>query len=298
MKKRHRTIAAAALSVCMLSATAPSALLAEASYGPNGDIRAARTAVSQSTAMNSTNMADFVRYERQKLPEGRYWNTGNPNTTSKNRIYGSMHTHLPMGPTVYPHFYQSYWQYQEDYYQCAGFAKKLQIDYFGTDVFTQVGLPADYTPQIGDHLRLSVSVRGRHISDHSIFITAVNGLSIVYADCNADGYCTIDWDQRMTFQRAADGTLYSDSNGWNYEYLWVERPVRLGDADADGRLTNNDINAMNAVINGTAGYKQMDCDRRSQACDINGDYRINSKDVTLLNKLLNGSALSQYGFIK
>lgn len=300
MKKCLRTIAASALSACLLAAAAPAALTANASYGPNGTIKATRTTVSQSTALVPTRMADFVRYERQRLPEGRYWNTGNPNTTSSNRIWDSHDTCLPMGPTVYKHFYQTYWQYMEPYYQCAGFAKKLQIDYFGTDVFTQVGSnPGSYTPQIGDHLRLSISLRNNmHLLDHSIFVTAVNGLSITYADCNADGYCGIDWDQHMTFQRASDGTLYCDLDGYHYEFLWVERPVKLGDANADGLLTDDDIDAMNAVINGTAGYKQMDCDRRSQACDINGDYRIDSRDVSLLRKLLNGTALSQYGFIK
>lgn len=73
--------------------------------------------------------------------------------------------------------------------QCMGFAFKLANEYFGgsarkwTEVQDLEGIKA------GDIVRMN---------GHSVFVTAVTGEMVTYADCNIDQQCKIRWDTQIS----------------------------------------------------------------------------------------------------
>lgn len=261
-------------------------------------VKTHNTKLSQATAAVTTNMHDFCRIESYKLPNNTYWNTGNPSTSSRTAIANDMSSYLPMGPTALKNFVNSYWQVQEPYYQCAGFAKKLQCDYFGTNAFVQIS-DNSYIPEIGDHLRVERFYKGRSLGEHSVFIRTVNSNSITFADCNSDGNNIIKWNNTVNTYRDSAGRLCYKIGGCTYQFVWAERPIKLGDANADGILSNDDLKAMDNIINGNISYRMYDGLLREYTADINGDHTIDSTDKTILSQLINNknSARNIYGFV-
>ncbi|MEE3404027.1 MAG: M4 family metallopeptidase [Acutalibacteraceae bacterium] len=258
-----------------------------------------QTAPSQQMAANANYMADFVRAESRKLPSGRYWNTGNPDKTSEYGWLDDTSTYMLMGPTAYPDFWTCYWQYDEPYYQCAGFAKKLQVDYFGTNTFVQ-NSNVNYTPQIGDHLRVDQYYKGSSMnSSHSVFITGVNGSTITFADCNKDNKCGIRWALNATFTRDSSGRLSYQRDGYEWRFSWVERPLKKGDVNADGLVDSKDRTVMSNLLKGNLSNSMRDVYLRHLAADINGDGKVNSTDSTLLTQLVNNTngARNKYGCV-
>lgn len=255
---------------------------------------------TQAEAEGTDFMADFVKKEQEKFPSGKYWNTGDPDTWSENAIKNDHTTSLPMGPTVRPFFGLLNWQTEEDYFQCAGFAKKLQHDYFGRTVMIQDDDP-NYVPQIGDHLRLAHYMGSYKIDDkgHSVFVTAVDGDTITYADCNDGGDCVINWNKTMELTRNSEGKIcIGSTRSYHDEFAWVERPLKQGDVNADGKIDNYDCWQLRYLVSGKADDVQENDIWRRYAADLNGDGRIDSEDQNLLYVLtFSPSAKNQYGFV-
>ncbi len=263
-----------------------------------------QSSLTQSAAESSSTMNSFVNTEKSKLPHGRYWTTGNPDTTNSYSPGGfDLSTAMTGGPLVLNSFRQSYWQYVEAYYQCAGFAKKLQCDYFGTYTALQNTNESAYQLKPGDHLRIYYDMPfGAPVdrTSHSIFIISVNGNSFTYADCNANGDCKILWNQNgsytksngvYTFKLAGDNT--------NYKFEFVERPIKIGDVNADGVLNWSDYSEMSPIINGTAQYKQYDCYYRRLAADANRDGIVDYTDRNIVYDIIynRNNARSTYGYV-
>lgn len=261
-------------------------------------VKSHRTSLSQATAAVPTRMSDFTRIESYNLPEGRYWNTGDPNTASRVAKYGDTSTYLPMGPTAIKNFVICSWQNEEPYYQCAGFAKKLQTDFFHTDTFVQ-NSDLSYVPELGDHLRVDQYSRSTYLGTHSVFIRAIDSNTITYADCNSDQNNVIKWNNRVSWYRENDGRFCFSDGLCTYKFVWVERPLKQGDTNADGVLDNNDLVAMDNIISGNISYRMYDGLLREFTADINGDYVVDSADRDILYDLINcrNYARERYGFV-
>ena len=258
-----------------------------------------RTFISQAEGASTQFMSDFVRNESNKLPEGRYWNTGNPDTTSGTSIGNDTNTFLPMGPTTLPGFRSLFWQNEEPYYQCAGFAKKLQIDYFGTDTFVQNSDAEHYVPELGDHLRVHVYHKSEDMGIHSVFIRSIDDNNIIFADCNFGETNVIMWNKKVRYSRDINNNFYMSDDLYTYKFEWVERPIKQGDTNADGVINNDDLAAMDNIINGNVSYRMHDGLLREFTADMNGDYLINNYDKELLIELINNNDDSKwkYGFV-
>lgn len=256
--------------------------------------------MSQSDASNTVSMANFVAQEKIKFPTGKYWTTGNPDSCGNQPVPDEFNTSVPMGPTVHYNFGAIDWPYEEDYYQCAGFAKKVQMDRYHTNMFTQDDRASSYIPRAGDHLRLEVIYKGMVTSEHSIFITAANSSTLTYAECNYDGNNRIRWDQSASWYRDSSGRVCFTKGSDTYRFVWVERAIPVGDTNADGTVNAADRTMMNALISNTASTYYTNTIMRRYAADINRDGWINQYDLTLLNKLISntGGICSYYGFIK
>ncbi|HEX3038135.1 MAG TPA: hypothetical protein VHO94_03980 [Oscillospiraceae bacterium] len=114
--------------------------------------------------------------EQAKFPDGTYWAGGNPDhyTTSPSKQENSF----------------------EGAYQCQGFALKLAYDLYGSnarDDWQRASNLNNLKP--GDLIRYYTS------SEHTIFVTNVNGNTITFADCNyvgKAGDCKIRWNGIMS----------------------------------------------------------------------------------------------------
>lgn len=85
------------------------------------------------------------------------------------------------------------------YAQCNGFAHKLGFDAYGTDPRGWT-LPSNLLSYINNDIKPGDIIRVKKWSadDHTIFVTAVIGETIVFADCNSSGNCDIRWDATIT----------------------------------------------------------------------------------------------------
>lgn len=262
------------------------------------------TDMRQYAAANSTNMSNFVRAESQKYPNGKYWNGDDINTYASAPLDTSSYTQNN-GITVCPTFYQGYntdfdYANEEAYFECAGFAKKLQMDYFGTTKFLQLTNGYGYTPRIGDHLRVARSV-GPSSTGHSIFITSVSGSRITYADCNAGGDNKIAWNKTGIITRNSDGTTSITLGSTSYKYVWVERPIMLGDVNGDSCVNQNDVAFLKQIVSrgkNYSPYRNVQLTYRNFAADLNKDGKLDNTDVNLLTTALQSTSGIQYELIK
>lgn len=132
---------------------------------------------------------------------------------------------------------------------------------------------------------------------HSIFITSVTGNSFTYADCNADIKNQIAWNKRGSVSRS-NGNLTITLSNKSMEMIWVERPVMIGDANGDSVIDQNDVYAIDNVINGSISYDVAN-KVRAYACDLNKDGKVTSTDKNLLKNSINSSGyLATYNFVR
>ena len=120
-----------------------------------------------------------------KFPSGKYWNGGDADSyTSKPcthhgncKYNGSCGCNSFLGLSI----------------QCMGYAEKLGYDFTGYNPRNNANGWKTYTSSSAlDSLKPGDIVRYKN-NGHSIFVTAVNGNTVTYTDCNSDGHCIIRW---------------------------------------------------------------------------------------------------------
>ena len=140
---------------------------------------------------------------RNKFPAGKYWNhAGNPGSSnSKNNQDGYTSTPCPKHGNVgtssqtcngfAPDGTQLSWQ-------CMGYAEKLGYDVTGFNPRNNSnGWTTSTNSSALDNLKAGDIVRYKN-NGHSIYVTAVNGDTVTYTDCNSDNHCVIRWDQQIS----------------------------------------------------------------------------------------------------
>lgn len=151
-----------------------------------------------------------------KFPAGKYWNhagssVNNPDgyTSTPCTHHGSCSYYGKCGCNSFGNSIQ-----------CFGFANKLAYDAFGS-LYTSWGITSLNNLKAGDVIRYKNN-------GHSIFVTAVNGDTITYGDCNSDGHCKIRWGatiskstvaSTLTAVYSAPSTLSYDTNPPTNVYL-------------------------------------------------------------------------------
>lgn len=127
---------------------------------------------------------------QSKFPHGKYWNHAGSSTNNPNG-----YTDTPCS-----HHGNSYCSRTDPSYsggcgcngfggsiQCFGFANKCAYDVYGS-LYTSWSQTTLSNLKPGDVIRYKNN-------GHSIFVTAVNGNTITYGDCNSDGHCKIMWNK-------------------------------------------------------------------------------------------------------
>ena len=262
------------------------------------------TSLDQKTAVDPTNASEFVSSESIKFPSTNYWNNKEDHVNNTDATNDQPCNHnkdnIHMAPyckymTINNTFYDGYnntfdMSAEEPYYQCAGFAKKLQYDYFNTTKYLQLSNLTQYEPRVGDHLRVS----HHGMAGHSVFVTSVNGNTFTYADCNSNDNCNISWGKVGIVNSNGSITL----DGSTYTFSWVERPIMVGDVNGDSYVNSDDLTAIRNIILGTDNATNISTKYRTLAADINRDGSINSIDWAILNQYLNGSSSVNLYYVK
>ena len=138
---------------------------------------------------------------KEKFPEGKYWN----------HVGGSNN---PDGWTESPCTHHGHCGYKpdececnsfDDCIQCFGFGYKLAYDYYGS-------LPDDWERiwwRPTDGIKAGDVFRYRN-NRHTIWITAVDGDTVTFADCNWDCVCGIRWDQTISISTLRSSATFRD----------------------------------------------------------------------------------------
>ncbi len=128
---------------------------------------------------------------RDKYPHGTYWNhrgtANNPGgyTTTPCTHHNGCSYNGSCGCNAYDGVA----------IQCLGFA--YQLASLAYDCDPRAEWSANYNSSAVNKLKAGDIVRYKYNS-HSIFVTAVDGNTVTYADCNSDLRCQIKWDQTVT----------------------------------------------------------------------------------------------------
>ena len=260
------------------------------------------TRLDQKKAVNPYYAADFVSMESRKFPSSKYWNNQYDymNDTNATTVTPCNHDNdIHIAPyckymTINNTFYDGYnntfdMSAEEPYYQCAGFAKKLQYDYFNTTKYLQLSNLTQYEPRVGDHLRVSYRMVG-----HSVFVTSVNGNTFTYADCNSNGKCNINWAKNGKVN--SDGSITLD--GSTYLFSWVERPIMVGDVNGDSYVNSDDLTALRNIILRIDNATNISTKYRTLAADIDRNGKIDATDLASLTQYLNGSSSLKLYYVK
>ena len=138
----------------------------------------------------------------RKFPDGKYWDhlCEDPNTTRSESYQNSVTDH------------KCSHKEQTGYYdcnhfdgagQCYGFARKMAYEYYKV-YFSRQPKSYDLSKlKAGDIVRYHPGS-----ADHSIWVTAVNGNDVTYAECNYSGPCMISWNKTTTLDIIRRSFLY------------------------------------------------------------------------------------------
>ncbi len=248
-------------------------------------------------------MSWFLEGARRRYMSGSNWqydhfNTSNPSDSmdphcnhSEGRYYcGSVSVSAMAGKNFKKMDYYS----EEPYSQCAGFARLLQIQYFGTTKFLRIENPGLYDVKLGDHVRYKTPSG----NEHSIFITdfekkGFEEYHITYADCNGGSTdCEVNWYQEATLYSDLEGLYFNFKNPMtrNYEkyYIsWIERPIQVGDCDGDSFVNERDFAVISNLYYYPENYSDpsYDLELQKAASDINGDGKVDLDDFDELRAI-------------
>ena len=141
-----------------------------------------------------------------KYPHGKYWNGGNANSYTSSPC-----THHGSGRCSYNGSCGCN-TFKGHCIQCMGFAYQLAYLVYGGDPY--VNRKKNESSSALNSLKAGDVVR---YGNHSIFVTAVNGNTVTYADCNSDGHCKIRWNQTISKSTLKSTFKYVDPApyAWN-----------------------------------------------------------------------------------
>ena len=128
-----------------------------------------------------------LAYLQSKYPHGKYWNGGNAGT----------YTSTPCTHHGNCSFSGGCWcnNFKGHAIQCMGFAYQLASLIYGGDPWAE--WTANRNSSALNSLKAGDVVRYKN-DGHSIFVTAVNGDTVTYADCNSDNHYIIRWNQTIS----------------------------------------------------------------------------------------------------
>ena len=266
MKKAMRFRITAVLAAAM-TAACTAAMPSAASYNT--------ATVTQLETFTGPYQTYWKWCEQEKFPAGKYWNGGDPEVWTDTPcashsswdnctyvpfryVYNAGYTTLPSSETY------------GSLCQCYGFARKLAQDFYGgCKVWLRHRYSTDFQFRAGDQVRINYDA-------HSVFITEVNGDKITFADCNWDNHCGIRWDVSATI---ANGKF--TFGGRSFEITYIDRAAMAGDIDGDSQVTEEDIEYIRQIAEGTYSFTGKQLRAIKEAADLNNDGVVDMDDYDI-----------------
>ena len=224
MKQRLKAVIAFATMLVMLVSVMP----LNAMSVDNGSYEHSCNSMIADTRGTPLTLAQL----RAKFPNGKYWNHAGSSSNNQDG-YTSTPCEKHVGSSAStcnafaPNGTNLSWQ-------CMGYAEKLGYDSTGFNSRVNAnGWYTNYSSSALDSLKAGDIVRYSN-DGHSIFVTAVNGDTVTYTDCNSDWQCVIRWDKTIskstlrssfTYVRVSPGLVASSYN-----------------LDLNGYLDNTEVN--------------------------------------------------------
>ena len=287
MKKTHSKIAAA-LSAAVLAVSGASALQASAvSLSP----------VSQNILLHEPSaMSMYLHVEcGLRFLNGNYWNTGDVNTCSTSA--GGTTTYISAGQVRGGGYTTTYsGSHSGALSGTAGFARKLAVDYFGTDHYIRLGgAGKNFQARVGDQIALgTIDRNGNYNISQVDFVTKVTGSSFEFAYADKNDSYKIHWFDTASIHNGA----YLDANGNLLQILYVERPMQAGDVNGDTKVDYQDYISAIKVANNTYSYaSNVDRQFVRAAANVNCDGIVNGADYGIILSNFSGGVLNNYGFV-
>ena len=199
---KHLKSKAAAILLASVTAVSGAASLNASAVTQNGNTQYAR--------LSGSSMPFYMHAEAgYKFPSGRYWNTGNPETCSTS--FNGTTTYISEGQVKGGGYTNSYTGSGNGSLSgSAGFARKLAVDYFGTDHFIRLsGAGINFQAKIGDQIAIGTyNSNGTLNVEQVAFVTYVDGTSFNFAYANQYNRCKISWSGTASIHNGA----YLDEN--------------------------------------------------------------------------------------
>lgn len=259
--------------------------------------------LTQKEAYSSDYADIFLWTEQRKFPNGKYWNSKDPDTWTDEpcnhaevlyrigctsfevKTFNSGYTGRDFKNTGY---------FQIPYYQCAGFASKLAYDYFdGCNYWVRQNYSSGFQFRVGDQIRLKIGKE-----EHSVFVTSVNSpYSLTIAHCNADEQCGICWNDSIIV-RSWEDKQELELRSARCSVAYITRPAMYGDVNGDSRITYEDVTAINQIVLRKYNYGNSDPDAVKQAADLDHNGVLNSNDWELAKSQYNSDGyFESQGFL-
>ncbi len=242
---------------------------------------------------------------RKKFPDGKYWNhAGNPGssnsvnnqdgyTSTPCSVHGVVGTSKQTCNGFAPNGTQLSWQ-------CMGYAEKLGYDATGYNPRNNANGWKTYTSSSAlDNLKAGDIVRYKN-NGHSIYVTAVDGNTVTYTDCNSDDHCKIMWDKTIskatlkssfTHVRSAPSALATTYEIGRYKITANGGLIlrKTASTSADALLTIPEGTKVNVTkISGSWGYTSYD----SKEGWIYLIYTSYSANILIVSFNANGGSIS------
>ena len=148
-----------------------------------------------------------LQYLQSKFPQGKYWNHVGSSLNNEN---GYTNTPCPSHSSVNTCNAYTYDGVKIGW-QCYGFALKLGYDIYGTNPRNWQRSNSLSNIKPGDIINYDGNNPG-----HTVFVIAVNGNTVSFAECNYGGRCIIRWDRSL--QKSEFNNLY---NVYVAPYEWT-----------------------------------------------------------------------------
>ena len=143
---------------------------------------------------------------QEQYPHGAYWNGGNADSYTSTPC--THHSNCDYSGSCGCNSFDGYC------IQCVGFAYQLATLIYGGNQYLERN--PIYDSSALDNLKAGDIVRYRN-GTHSIFVTAVDGDIVTFADCNSDYQCVIRWNQTILKSTLKASFTYLDPA----PYAWV-----------------------------------------------------------------------------
>lgn len=199
-----------------------------------------------------------------KFPNGKYWNSGNPNTYTSAAC-----THHTPSNVANCSIYGTCGCTYYNGIQCNGFARKVTDEYYGSQFKTWSTSSSINSIKAGDVF---------YTGNHYAWVIARNGNTLTLGECNWYGACKISWGRALSISGLPSGTIVYVAPYEINDNIVVPATPTITSCSVSGSSITVSWNAVDAATNYSVDF-----------CKVAGDtynHSYTSTTATTMTKTL------------